>query len=298
MEIYGVIYKIENLVNGKVYIGQTTKGFDKRYRGHSIEGVYKYHKSKFESNDNYNKHLYNAIEKYGFENFKVYEQFDIAFSKIELDIKEKVYITLYNSTNKEYGYNNKEGGANGKHTEETKRKISLMQMGENNYWYGTHGPMYGKTTWNKGIKTGQIPWNKGKHISEETKKHLSEINKGKFLGENHPMYGKHHTEEAKNKISQSLKGNTNMLGKHHSEETREKLRQINKGKFVGEKSPRYGKTCEQNGNSKPCRCIETGIVYPCAAEATRQTGITHITDVCLGKRKRAGGYTWEYINKD
>ena len=139
LKIYGIIYKIENLVNGKVYIGQTTKGFDKRYRGHGIEGVYKYHKSKFESNDNYNKHLYNAIEKYGFENFKVYEQFDIAFSKIELDIKEKVYITLYNSTNKEYGYNNKEGGANGKHTEETKRKISQAQLQEKNHMYGKVG---------------------------------------------------------------------------------------------------------------------------------------------------------------
>ena len=154
MEIYGVIYKIENLVNGKVYIGQTTKGFDKRYRGHGIEGVYKYHKSKFESNDNCNKHLYNAIEKYGFENFKVYEQFDIAFSKIELDIKEKVYITLYNSTNKEYGYNNKEGGANGKHTEETKRKMSEAQKGEKGYWYG-------------------------KHLSQETKNKISKAAKGK-----------------------------------------------------------------------------------------------------------------------
>ena len=41
-------------------------------------------------------------------------------------------------------------------------------------------------------------------------------------------------------------------------------------------------------------CIETGIVYESVAEATRQTGITHITDVCKGKRKIAGGYHWQY----
>ena len=40
MKIYGIIYKIENLVNGKVYIGQTTRKFNERYYGHGIEAVY------------------------------------------------------------------------------------------------------------------------------------------------------------------------------------------------------------------------------------------------------------------
>ena len=31
LEVHGIIYKIENLVNHKVYIGQTTQGFNKRY---------------------------------------------------------------------------------------------------------------------------------------------------------------------------------------------------------------------------------------------------------------------------
>lgn len=34
LEVYGVIYKITNTINNKVYIGQTTqnKGFDRRYK--------------------------------------------------------------------------------------------------------------------------------------------------------------------------------------------------------------------------------------------------------------------------
>ena len=48
LECYGVIYKITNKVNGKVYVGQTSKsgGFKKRYDygGDGIIRVYKYHK--------------------------------------------------------------------------------------------------------------------------------------------------------------------------------------------------------------------------------------------------------------
>ena len=38
-------------------------------------------------------------------------------------------------------------------------------------------------------------------------------------------------------------------------------------------------------------------LYTCLSNTT-ETEICHIVDVCLGKRKRAGGYAWEYINKN
>ena len=41
--------------------------------------------------------------------------------------------------------------------------------------------------------------------SEETRKKQSEAKKGKYTGENHPMYNKHHTEEAKIKIGNANK---------------------------------------------------------------------------------------------
>ena len=64
-EVYGIIYKIENLVNGKVYIGQTTRSFNKRYsaKGEGIERVYGYCKQRINSCEiNYNHHLFSSIK--------------------------------------------------------------------------------------------------------------------------------------------------------------------------------------------------------------------------------------------
>lgn len=114
LEVYGIIYKITNLVNGKVYIGQTTKrnGFKDRYpyNGNGIERVYKTHYYRRKNNGGYNKHLLESIEKYGFKSFRVIEIFDYAFSKKELNIKEKLYISLYSSNDDLHGYNRTMGG--------------------------------------------------------------------------------------------------------------------------------------------------------------------------------------------
>ena len=73
LEVYGIIYKITNKVNDKIYIGQTVKekGFDGRYErnGEGIERVYNYHKACKEYNKHYNSHLLRSIEKYGFDAF-------------------------------------------------------------------------------------------------------------------------------------------------------------------------------------------------------------------------------------
>ena len=59
-------------------------------------------------------------------------------------------------------------------------------------------------------------------------------------------------------------------------------------------------TGAKNGKktSKPVRCIETGIIYPSAREASRQTGIHNISNCCRGEYKTAGGYHWEFVNKE
>lgn len=112
IKCYGIVYKIENIINNKVYIGVTReeRGFKGRYnrKGKGIERVYNYHLSCKKNYEYYNENLLNDIEYYGFDSFEVTEIFDVAFSMEELRIKEKNWVTIYDSYNN--GYNNDEGG--------------------------------------------------------------------------------------------------------------------------------------------------------------------------------------------
>ena len=51
-----------------------------------------------------------------------------------------------------------------------------------------------------------VPWNKGKRHSEETIKKMSKSLKWRFIGENNPFYGKHHSIESRKKNSEAHKG--------------------------------------------------------------------------------------------
>jgi len=80
----------------------------------------------------------------------------------------------------------------------------------------------------------------GKHLSEEHKKKLSES----LSGDNNPNYGKPHSEEYKKKISENhfdcSAENNPMYGKHHTEETKKKMRKSHLSN-KGENHPNWGK---------------------------------------------------------
>lgn len=75
---------------------------------------------------------------------------------------------------------------------------------------------------------GKSSWSKGKKFSEEHCRKISEALKWKMTdslkGIHNPFYGKHHSEDTRKKISESKKGRT------VSEETRKKLSEARKGK--------------------------------------------------------------------
>lgn len=89
------IYKLTNLINGKIYIGQS-RDIANRMRYHIQD-------SKRVNDKRGQNPLYEAMRKYGHENFKL-EILEIC-EEAELDEREAYYIKLYDSTNPDKGYN-------------------------------------------------------------------------------------------------------------------------------------------------------------------------------------------------
>lgn len=112
-----VIYKISNLINDKVYIGQTIESLSKRWKRHTWTSTKKRNAMA----------ITNAIIKYGEENF-IIEKIDDATSLEELNNKEEYYISTYNSLSPN-GYNLQTGGGNRRLSDETKLKISISNTG-------------------------------------------------------------------------------------------------------------------------------------------------------------------------
>ena len=86
------IYKITNIQNNKVYIGQTIRPIEQRFKRHINDAL----------NNILDTHFARAIRKYGKENFTI-EQIDTAQTQEELNQKEQYWIQYYNSVNE--GYN-------------------------------------------------------------------------------------------------------------------------------------------------------------------------------------------------
>lgn len=111
---YGVVYCATNKANGKRYVGQTIGRLYERKRGHL--GDAKRRRGGY--------HFANALLAHGTQGFE-WKVIDQAYSKNDLDDKERHWIAFYETINRDKGYNTDEGGkSQGKLAEETKRKIS------------------------------------------------------------------------------------------------------------------------------------------------------------------------------
>ena len=98
MNIY-TIYKIQNLVNGKPYIGYT-KDYDERMKKHKHNSM------------SLDYPLYKAIRKYGWNNFECSILYQSTDGQHTLEVMEKHFIMEYESFGK-FGYNMTMGGQGG-----------------------------------------------------------------------------------------------------------------------------------------------------------------------------------------
>lgn len=294
-----IIYGIVNLVNGKRYIGQTTKTFNERYnfKGEGVERVLGYlefreNKTDF-YNDKlyYNDHLLKAIRKHGTENFKV-EILDTAKTIEELNTKEMYWINYFKSNID--GYNHCDGGSNNKGwkmSSATRKHLSKIRKGK---MAGTNNPNYGK-----------------KH-SKSVRKKMSANRKGKMVGASHPKARAVINLDTL-EVFETLTSACEAVGIEVGNLTAVCQRQergihgvrtlaggyrwmyhdeyLEKGDVVGE---------YKNNRHKAVKNIDTGKVFETIKAASDYYGIDNssISKVCRGKAKTTGGYRWEYYIKE
>lgn len=161
MEVH-YLYKITNLINGKMYIGQT-KHPSNRWYAHKWQAVNKPIQI-----------IHLAMAKYGIENFS-YEIIAASKDQDSINEAEIICIEQYNCTAGNNGYNYERGGKNRPKSEEWKKKISEMRRGH----------FVSEETKNKISKS-----NKGKHFighkfSDQARKKMSLAAKGRPKSKEH-----------------------------------------------------------------------------------------------------------------
>jgi group I intron endonuclease len=162
--------------SGKFYIGVTSQKPNRRWR--------------FGKGYKHNEYFYNAILKYGWDNF----QHEIIADNLSEDEAKNFEITLINklkTLDREFGYNRTTGGdgvTGSKCPEWKKQKMRETMKGEGNPMYGislegksgVDNPMYGKPSKHRKrvmcINTGEI-FDCVTHASEKYKTYRSDINK-------------------------------------------------------------------------------------------------------------------------
>lgn len=187
-------------------------------------------------------HVHSLIEEYGIESFEVQVRKIFETAEEALAWETKVLTRLKAAQSDDWLNMHNGNGAKFKppkeHSEQTKRKMR-----------GRRGPRKIK------FRTEQTRINlcksvskrlKGKVLTEQHKINISKASKGKkkptgfgekiskaISGENHPMWGKKHTQKAIEKNRQSNSGKKNgMFGRKHSAETLKKMREKAKQKDI------------------------------------------------------------------
>ena len=237
--MYGYIYKITNLVNGKIYIGQhKSQVFDRDYHGSG-------------------KLIRRAFKKYGIENFKV-ELLKWCETRSDINKYEKIYIHIYHSNNLAVGYNISKGGDGGDtfsgltdvEKEHRRKKMKMSMSGRIVINNGEIEKYVNQNELQKYLDNGFVVGylhtpERDKTRSEAMKKfhreHPDFRNDGMFKKGRSGFTG-HHTEETKEKIRQKL------VGTKQSEETRKLKSQLLKERYAsGWQNPMKGKEPHNKG---------------------------------------------------
>lgn len=154
------IYKIENVLDGKFYIGQTIR----------LSSRFSQHRNRLANNKHDNPHLQYAWNKYGGNQF-IFKLILIC-EKDELTYYEQA---LVNALNPAYNIRRVCVDSNRgiKYSEERRKKMSEVISGEKHHYFGKHFSEEHKRHISEGRKN-QPPNRLGQKCSEESKRKMSE----------------------------------------------------------------------------------------------------------------------------
>lgn len=237
----------------------------------------------------HNKYFTNAIEKYGWNNFQhiiIARGLDEETAKwLEIEL-----IREWDTSDRDKGYNLTKGGesSNGLvHTEEWKQEHSKRMSGENNPNFGKKSPMYGK------------------QHSEESKKKMSNFQKGKKCNGENPMAKKVICLET-NEVFDTVKQAYENIGGSESGilDALQNKRQYMNFSFVyyedyinnKEIKVKKDKRKEIGGNSPSAKkviCLETMEIFGCIKEASEKINCdASYLSKRIKNKKKYKGYTF------
>jgi len=258
------IYKIINIVNGKVYIGQS-KNLKTRY------GIHLY---KIKKMEHHNDYLQNAFNKHGEVNFK-YEILEEIKDLSLLNSREKFWIDNYGGINSNDNYNLKDPLLN-EYNDYVRKKLSESNAGKNNPNYGNKWSDKQRKRMSDSIKGKSWEELYGEEKSDEMKKKATERKLGSVQ-----------SDETKEKIRQANIGDKNPA---YGKGDRQK----------GKKNPNFGKASSQRKVllqfSKEGDLIKE---YEFLSQV--KDGGFHIGNVASAARgdlKTSGGYVWKYKDEN
>ena len=242
---YGIIYCITNTVNGKRYIGQTTRTAKQRLTGH-------YHSH----GANGCRALSGAIKKYGRESFSLEVLYE-ADSRESLDSNEIRLIESYGTQDRKLGYNLASGGSGvGRPSDESialrvaktkgTKRSDEFKANVSKFRTGTKHSEETKAKMSEAAKNR-------KPVGAETRAKLSECSKRRVWTDDQKEHlrkihsGRIISEEQRTQISETLTGKkqsaetiakrvAKTTGKKRTPETRQKISERRKAYWVEKKS--------------------------------------------------------------
>lgn len=253
------IYKITNLTNNKVYIGQSDR-LNEREREHFY---------RLGKNEHHNEHLQKSYNKYGLNNFK----FEIIEESDDLDNREVYWINEYGGINSKSNYNLKDPVSK-QWSNYTRVKQSKSTTGENNPNFGNN--------WSQEQKDNLSLKRKGVSLEERIGKDKADLAKEKMR---ESQTGRKHPEDVIDKIRKANEGNKNpAYGKGERQ--------------LGEKNPMWGKPNKNRKlvqqYTKDGLLIKEYEYLTQVLDDGFNVG--NVGSVCNGKAKTAGGFIWRFKN--